>query len=572
MKKRTINCSWPVILSDFSKDNSSQNENFSRGKLEVFYVGETQDHRKFSKEFAENLVKSLPYTPIVSYYNEEEDDFEGHAQEQQIYGIVDPRTEPQFITKENGEVWCVCDVVYYTERPDKTGEIAAKIAGHAHSLELDPNSIEYVVNYDENKHFQNIEFTAGTFVGVSVLGSKQRPAFKGSAFFEDNANFEEKMHLLKNYIEQKGETENTMDTQDFAELSFEEIQQRVEAAIESKYSDECCIAFIVESFNDSVVIGLCNIENRSCNLYRVPFSFDASLNVILGEAVLVTRTYEPVSSDTPEEPVISEATNMEAVIAPSTDVEEEKADGANENYSNEDNADSDKGDQDTEDKDDVEEEEKLADATTTDVADEEDEDENTIADATVTTVESDPQVVATPEVVSVEPTDPTPEISPVIPEEVVEGQPENKEVIESAEPIVQPEVTVINSNEEPATGNPENYVEGEVKDDNTSSDNASFAAPIDDQKKEEEVAAFTAAQKLLLVNEYKELLSPEQITDFANRIDEYVDKQSLEIDLLKAYKAKTLAQPPMRIFSYTNSSDNSSSGNSLDDTVRKYLK
>lgn len=554
MKKRTINCSWPVILSDFSKDNSNQNENFSRGKLEVFYIGETADHRKFSKEFAENLVKSLPYTPIVSCYNEEEDDFEGHAAEQQIYGIVDPRVEPQFITKENGEVWCVCDVVYYTERPDKTGEIAAKIAGHAHSLELDPNSIEYVVNYDENKRFQNIEFTAGTFVGVSVLGSKQRPAFTGSAFFESNADFDEKMHLLKNYIEQKGETENTMDTQDFAELSFEEIQQRVATAIDSKYSDECCWAYIVECFNDSVVFEICNSIERTCNLYRVPFSFDASLNVILGEAVQVTRTYEPVSPAISEEPVISEATDMETVIAPSTDVEE-KADGAKETYSNEDNADLDKDDKDAEEKEDE--------------ADEDEKEE--LADATSTNVESDPQVVETPEVVSVESTEPTPEISPVIPEEVREGQPENKENIEPAAPIIQSETAIVNSNEEPATGNPENYVEGEQHDDNTSSDNTSFAAPIDDQKKEEEVAQFSAAQKLLLVNEYKELLSPEQITDFANRIDEYADKQSLEIDLLKAYKAKTLAQPTMRIFSHINSSDNSTSGNSLDDTVRKYL-
>ena len=51
MKKQSINFSWPVTLSDFSQD--SVQENFSRGKLKVFFKGETADHRFFSDEFAE---------------------------------------------------------------------------------------------------------------------------------------------------------------------------------------------------------------------------------------------------------------------------------------------------------------------------------------------------------------------------------------------------------------------------------------------------------------------------------------------------------------------------------------
>ena len=61
MKKQVINFSWPAQLSDFAKDTVQ--ENFSRGRLKVFYKGETADHRFFSDAFSEELIKSLPYTP-----------------------------------------------------------------------------------------------------------------------------------------------------------------------------------------------------------------------------------------------------------------------------------------------------------------------------------------------------------------------------------------------------------------------------------------------------------------------------------------------------------------------------
>lgn len=146
----------------------------------------------------------------------------GHATEQDIYGIVDPRGEITFETDDNDVTWAVCDTIYYTERPDKVGEIAKKIEGHSQSLELDPRTVKYTVNYDERKHFKNIEFTAGHFIGVSVLGNDQEPAFTGSAFFASNEQFKQKMEILKNYCEGKtdqlGETK-TMDVTEFLKLS-----------------------------------------------------------------------------------------------------------------------------------------------------------------------------------------------------------------------------------------------------------------------------------------------------------------------------------------------------------------
>jgi|SRR5574344_192353 hypothetical protein len=89
----------PVSFIDISP--SSNSDLFTRAKLKVFYIGETADHRLFTKDFSEKLIKSIGYTPIVSHYDKESKDFIGHDAEQDIYGIVDPMVAPSFIEEDN---------------------------------------------------------------------------------------------------------------------------------------------------------------------------------------------------------------------------------------------------------------------------------------------------------------------------------------------------------------------------------------------------------------------------------------------------------------------------------------
>lgn len=315
MKKWTINYSWPASLSDFTQDN--EQEKITRGKLKVFYKGETSDHRYFSNDFAEKLVKSLPYTPVVSHYDEEEDDFVGHASQQQIYGMVDPMVDPSFETDEEGKQWCVCDVVLYTERPDKVGEIAKKIIGHEQSLELDPNTVEYKVNYDEKKRFKNIEFTAGRFVGVSVLGKNQRPAFKGSEFFAVTKDFEEKMNILREYCESKaGQIENggkEMDFNEFITLSWGDIAERVFEKVSKEY-ENTAYPQLIDMFDDSVICRFYYYHEDKCRLMRIRYTCDENGNVELGAVNEVYIVYEDiVSQDNTNEMTENEITTENVV-------------------------------------------------------------------------------------------------------------------------------------------------------------------------------------------------------------------------------------------------------------------
>ena len=292
-KRKPINFRWPATLS-FVTESDSENERFSRGKLKVFYKGETADHRFFSDEFSEELIKSLPYTPIVSHYDEKKDDFVGHATEQDIYGIVDPRGEITFETDSDNVTWAICDTIYYTERPDKVGEIAKKIEGHSQSLELDPSTVKYTINYDERKHFKNIEFTAGHFIGVSVLGNDQEPAFTGSAFFASNEQFQQKMEILKNYCEGKtdqlGETKN-MDVTEFLKLSWGDICAKVSDAVNQEYGNEY-YTYAVDFYDDCGIYRFYSYIDGSVKLMKLFYTLNDDGEVTLGKIVETHVVYE----------------------------------------------------------------------------------------------------------------------------------------------------------------------------------------------------------------------------------------------------------------------------------------
>lgn len=192
MKK--VSFKVPAYLSNFSSLDNGR----TVAKLKMFYIGKTADNREFTKEFAEELIKSLPYCPVVAFYSDVTKDFIGHNSKQYIYGIVTTDNDAHFEKDENGVEWFVCDVMLYTDRIDNIGEIANKIVGHAQSLEMDPNNTEYESFVDENGH-RGIRFTKGSLVGLSVLGENQNPAFTGSEFFNET-EFSDMRERFENFF------------------------------------------------------------------------------------------------------------------------------------------------------------------------------------------------------------------------------------------------------------------------------------------------------------------------------------------------------------------------------------
>jgi hypothetical protein len=187
MNKHEISLSVPATIYSFGETQQSLtlNKFVTHAKLKVFHVGKTADNRVFKKEFANELLKTLPGTPVVAYYDEEKDDFIGHNYIQYVFGYVPEAATIEYM-QENGNTYAVTDVLLFTGRLDNIGYVANKIMGKSHSLELDPNTVEYTIVRVGNK-IDSITFTKANFIGLSVLGDEEKPAFTGSAFFSEHS-------------------------------------------------------------------------------------------------------------------------------------------------------------------------------------------------------------------------------------------------------------------------------------------------------------------------------------------------------------------------------------------------
>ena len=500
-------------MSDFTavNDDDTPNEVFSRGKLKVFYKGETADHRYFSDAFAEKLLKSLPYTPIVSYYDEEAKDFRGHSPEQAIYGIVDPCRQPRFEKDDDGKEWCVCDVVIYTERAGKIGEIAKQIVGHKQSLER--TDAKYVINYDAHRHFKNIEFTDGKFVGVSVLGNDQEPAFTGSQFFtaEAQETLEAKLKLLRDYcsqaaqenLDQKEKTSNggfsmqITNYSEFRKLTWGETATKLDETLTKEYGNEAYTS--IEDREDGFVyVKFYSYLDGSVSLYRIQYSLADDGSVQLGDRKPVRRTWEviPEKAETSPAAATAEEAPVDEVVS---SVAEEPQDGKDAAVATvaENN------------------EPKEAEAETkADVAD------SVVKATEATTIE----VAASPE-----------ETKPS--EEVAETE-------KAAEPVADDNLTAVENatatrEVSPATlntaigANEEENAEGEQSSEQQNNNHSASASTLD-QSEREEFEALKKQEKLNFLTSYKDKLSDEDFQRFAAELDNYSSKESLEVEILRA--------------------------------------
>jgi len=195
---QNVSTSVPVsiIALPDSKFNLNENNPFvTHARLKIFYIGQTDDNRLFTEEFSNKLIKTLPQSPVVAYFDEDSDDFKAHNYKQYVYGYV-PENAKIFFEEEDDRVWAYTDVVLFTGRKDNIGEVARRIIGMQHSLELDPDTVEYKINKDPRGRFKNIEFTEGKFIGLSVVGDSEKPAFSGSHFF----TIEEESEMIKALI------------------------------------------------------------------------------------------------------------------------------------------------------------------------------------------------------------------------------------------------------------------------------------------------------------------------------------------------------------------------------------
>lgn len=179
-----------------SLENAQQfSATMSKARCRIFYKGINRNGTYISDEFAEKLIKTLPYTPVKGIYDG--DDYTDHGASRslgRIYGIV--MADPNFAWEKHVDddgverTYACADVLIYSALYKE----AKDIAGKSQSMELYAPSIRGDWKYVEGRKV--FAFDDACFLGLEVLGDNTEPCFEGAAFF---SLYNELMSALNEY-------------------------------------------------------------------------------------------------------------------------------------------------------------------------------------------------------------------------------------------------------------------------------------------------------------------------------------------------------------------------------------
>lgn len=176
----------------------------SKARVRIFYTGLNRNLTYITEEFAEKLLRTLPYTPVGGLWQQDEEDFSDHGgpgesnrERFQAFGVVpeNPNVAWEDHMDEDGVLrrYACCDVYLWTARYKAAREIPKK----AQSMELYVNSIDGIWKRDGALEY--FEFTDGVFFGLLALGDDVDPCFEGAAFYGLDNSVKEFFEELKNY-------------------------------------------------------------------------------------------------------------------------------------------------------------------------------------------------------------------------------------------------------------------------------------------------------------------------------------------------------------------------------------
>lgn len=181
------------------------NPTISKARVRIFYTGLNRNLTYISEEFAEKLLKTLPYTPVGGIWVDEKEDFSDHGgrdpsdrEKLFIYGVVP--AEPNISWEEHLDEdsimrrYACCDVYLWTARY----EAARKIPGKSQSMEIYLNSIKG--EWKREGPIEYFEYTDGCFFGLVALGDDVEPCFEGAAFYNINKEDKDFLGKVKEYL------------------------------------------------------------------------------------------------------------------------------------------------------------------------------------------------------------------------------------------------------------------------------------------------------------------------------------------------------------------------------------
>jgi hypothetical protein len=183
-------------------------DTLSKCRVRIFYKGMNRNRTYISEDFANQLIASLPYTPIKGIFDKDTLDYEGHGEDNtdgRIYGVV--MADPNFAWEDYEDIdgitrsYACADVLLFTGLYPE----AQLIKGKSQSMEIFRKTLvgEWRICETDNQPYYH--FISGSLVGLQALGDDTEPCFEGSAFFSLYKDVKEMVDYIKNFSIKKEE-------------------------------------------------------------------------------------------------------------------------------------------------------------------------------------------------------------------------------------------------------------------------------------------------------------------------------------------------------------------------------
>lgn len=210
----------------------------SKCRVRIFYKGMNRNRTFITEEFAQQLIDSLPYTPVKGIFDSEEIDYTDHGKknsEGKIYGIVPERHNFawEFHVDTDGverEYGCA-DVLLFTAIYPEAKLIPEK----GQSMEIYEKTLVGEWKLDEYGEPYYL-FEKGCFIGLQILGDMTEPCFEGAAFYS-LCNDVEKLVTYIKQVQEKEEERKKMDKTLFR-LSDHDKARALEALLNPNFNEE----------------------------------------------------------------------------------------------------------------------------------------------------------------------------------------------------------------------------------------------------------------------------------------------------------------------------------------------
>ena len=180
----------------------------SKARCRIFYKYENRNGTYITDEFAEKLIKTLPYTPVKGIYDQFNEDYTDHGAKRElgrIYGIVpeNPNFSWEKHLDEDGveREYACADVFIFSALYKEAGEIIGK----SQSMELYQPSIKGDWVMIQGKKLYRFEDAC--FLGLQVLGDEIEPCFEGASFFSIYKNFIQQLEKYSLILNKQGGSE-----------------------------------------------------------------------------------------------------------------------------------------------------------------------------------------------------------------------------------------------------------------------------------------------------------------------------------------------------------------------------